>query len=108
MNGKRQRNKVITWGDFMNKAYLPNKDEDISFMNQLYYIRCGALKNDKAFNEDNYKWCLGVGVINEIDVAKNIIHYNQDEKRTLFGIAVDIDYHNSFRMELWKNITNDI
>lgn len=92
----------------MNKARIFPKEDNMSIMNQLYFIRCGAMKNDKAFNEDNYKWCLGVGVISEKDVAKNIIHHSQDEKRTLFGIAIDIDYHNDFRMELWKNITNDI
>ena len=92
----------------MNKAYFPNKDDDMSIMNQLHFYRYGAMKNDKFFNEDNYKWCLGVGVISEIDVAKNIIHHSQDEKRTLFGIVVDVDFHNDFRMELWKNITNDI
>lgn len=92
----------------MNKARILPKEDNMSIMNQLYFIRCGAQKNDNYFNEDNYKWCLGVGVISEIDIAKNIIHHSQDEKRTLFGIDVDIDYHNDFRMELWKNITNDV
>ena len=91
----------------MNKAYFP-KDNDISIVNQLNSYRCGAIKSDKFFNEDNYKWCLGVGVCNDIDVITNTITHNKDEKRTLFGIAVEIDYQNPYRMELWKNITNDI
>ena len=92
----------------MNKAIYPNDNDGITIMKQLERIRASAIIDDKYFDEDNYKWCLGVGVISEIDVTKNIIHHSQDEKRTLFGIAVDIDYHNDFRMELWKNITNDV
>lgn len=92
----------------MNKANFPNEDDDMSIMNQLNFYRYGAERSDKFFEEDNYKWCLGVGVITEIDVAKNIINYSQAEKRTLFGIVVEVDYHNPYRMELWKNITNDI
>jgi predicted hydrolase (HD superfamily) len=88
----------------MNKAIFPN--DDITIMKQLERIRASAVMDDKYFDEYNYKWCLGIGVISEI--AKNTIYYSQDEKRTLFGIAIDIDYHNDFRMELWKNITNDI
>ena len=91
----------------MNKAIFPS-DNDNSIINQLYLLNCGAMKKDMFFNEDNYKWCLGVGVISEIDVTQNIINHSQDEKRTAFGIVVEVDYQNPYKMELWKNITNDI
>lgn len=92
----------------MNKAICPNDNDGNTIMKQLEHIKASAIMDDKYFCEDNYKWCLGAGVISNIDVAENIIHHSQNEKRTLFGIAIDIDYHNIFRMELWKNITNDI
>lgn len=92
----------------MNKARIFPKEDNMPIIKQLYLIRCGAIKKDNFFNENNYKWCLGVGVISEIDDTEYMIHHSRDEKRTLFGIDVDIDYHNDFRMELWKNITNDV
>ena len=92
----------------MNKARIFPKEDNISIMNQLHCIRCGALKNDKAFKEDNYKWCLGVDVINDIDIATNTINNLPIEKRILFGIVVEVDYQHPCRMELWKNITNDV
>lgn len=91
----------------MNKACFP-KDDDISIMHQLYAYRCGAMRSDKFFNEGNYKWLLSISVCNDIDAITNTICHSQDEKRMLFGIAVEIDYQNPYRMELWKNITNDV
>ncbi len=91
----------------MNKARF-SKDDNMSLMNQLNSYRCGAMRNDKFFEEDNYKWCLGVGVISDIDIVTNIINNLPEEKRTLLGIVVEVDYQNPYRMELWKNITNDI
>jgi len=107
MNGKKQRNKVITWGDFMNKAYFP-KDNDTSFMQQLNYLYHGAKEKDEFFDEDNYRWWIGGAICNNLEVANNITNYYEGEKRTLFGIAVGWDYQNPYRMELWKNITNDV
>ena len=91
----------------MNKAYFP-KENDTSFIEQLNYLYHGAMKKDNLFDDNNYKWWLGVGVCNSLDVTSNIIKYCKYEKRTLYGIAVEMDYQNPYRMELWKNITNDI
>lgn len=61
------------------------------------------------FNREDYKWILGVNVIQEL--ATNT-HYEMaefpDRLRTLFGVVVEADYANPNNIQLWENITNKV
>lgn len=59
------------------------------------------------FKREDYKWILGVRVINDIDINKNYIcSLYPDQPRTLFGVVVEADYYNPNNVQLWENITN--
>lgn len=74
-----------------------------------------ALAQDKSerlgiyFNPDDYKWVLGIHVVSDLEYNN---HYytvsGQDCPRTLFGIVVEIDYHNPDNIQLWENITDKL
>lgn len=62
-----------------------------------------------AFNPDDYKWVLGVKVINSIENKSYYVMAEfPDRPRTLFGIVVDRDFHNPDNVQLWENITNKV
>ena len=92
----------------MNKRYVPDNQEDTTngVYEQLKYIYFKARKNDKDFMESNYRWSLGVCVIN--DIANELMFKNEpDMPMQLFGIPVGRDYPNPQKIELWKNITDE-
>ena len=57
------------------------------------------------YNANDYKWRLGVKVIGEF---YNLFVINTNEKRTLYGIDVEIDYLNPYNLQLFEDITNKI
>lgn len=62
-----------------------------------------------TFKREDYKWVLGVRVINDIDNSNEFTRYiYPDQARTLFGITVEADFHNPNNIQLWENITNKV
>ena len=61
------------------------------------------------FKREDYKWVLGVRVINDIDTSMDFIRsIYPNQLRTLFGIVVEADYHDPDNVQLWENITNKV
>jgi len=89
----------------MNKIYVPECQEHATY-DLLRAIYHNARSKDADFAESNYKWSLGVEVIN--DIANGIMFMNApNEPMQLFGIPVGRDYPNPQKIELWRNVTND-
>ena len=89
----------------MNNVYSPENQEQatIDLLRAIYH---NARKRDKHFDESNYRWSLGVEVIN--DIANEVVFMNApDVPMQLFGIPVGRDYPNPQKVELWKNVTNE-
>ena len=81
----------------------------IGTLKHLQVLRSLAEMKDIHFRENDYKWILGIKIVNELTV--DCIYLRTDSKdvmRTLFGIPVDVDYYNPENVQLWKNITNDL
>ena len=89
----------------MNKIYVPEYQEQATYdlIKAIYHnARC----KDNNFAESNYRWSLGVEVIN--DVANQFAFFNApDMPMELFGIPVGRDYKNPTKIELWRNVTNE-
>lgn len=77
--------------------------EPIPFTLVLYNTLRACRPN---FNASEYKWRLGAVVIGEFH--NNITVFNPSEKRTLYGIDVEIDYLNPYNIQLFEDITNKI
>lgn len=60
-----------------------------------------ARNNDKNFKHENYEWELGALVV--YDFKKDLVMY-KDETMTYYGIPVRINFHDSWKIELWKKI----
>ena len=89
----------------MNNVYSPENQEQATF-DLLRAIYHDAKKRDKHFDESNYRWSLGVEVIN--DIANRLQFVNaKDVPMALFGIPGGRDYSNPQNVELWKNVTNE-
>ncbi len=89
----------------MNNIYSPEnqKQATIDLLNTIYH---NARKRDKNFDESNYRWSLGVEVIN--DIVNEVVFMNApDVSRELFGISVGKDFLKPQKIELWKNVTNE-
>lgn len=59
------------------------------------------------YNANDYRWRLGVMVIDDIK-RDNPFVYNPTEKRTLYGIVIEVDYQNPYNIQLFEDITNRI
>lgn len=75
----------------------------------LDFAICRTEKLGIPFRDEDYKWLLGIKVINDL-MMDNVyqISVNPDRMRTLFGIAVEPDFHNPDNIQLWENITNKV
>lgn len=60
------------------------------------------------YNANDYKWRLGAAAIGELERQYNLFVINTSEKRTLYGIDVDVDYLNPYNIQLFEDITNKI
>lgn len=62
------------------------------------------------YNANDYKWKIGAVVIDELErqYNNNLFAINIDEKKTLYGIDVEIDYLNPYNIQLFEDITNKI
>ena len=61
------------------------------------------------FKREDYKWVLGVKVIQEIENNSYYVMAElPDRPRTLFGVVVEADYANPDNVQLWENITNKV
>ena len=75
----------------------------------LDLAECRTEKLGIPFKREEYKWVLGVNVINDIDITENLVMaVYPDQPRTLFGIVVEADFHNPNNIQLWENITNKV
>lgn len=80
------------------------------FCQMLYYALRECRPN---YNANEYKWRIGAAAMYELDsfyradIAHQII-LNREEKPTLYGIEVEIDYENPDNLQLFEDITNKI
>lgn len=80
------------------------------FIKILYFTLRQCRPN---YNPKEYKWRMGAKVMYELDslyktgIANSII-FNRDEKPTLYGIDVEVDYENPDNLQLFEDITNKI
>ena len=81
--------------------------EPIPFTQVLYNTLRECRPN---FDASEYKWRLGAAVIGEFkrQFDSNLFIINETEKRTLYGIDVEIDYLNPYNIQLFEDITNKI
>lgn len=82
--------------------------EHMEYLIRLYNL--AVLRNNTLhFNRDDYKWVLGIKVVNELE-NRNEIYRSAiyPEQPTLFGIVVDVDFKNPDNIQLWENITNKL
>ena len=83
------------------------KTKTIRAIEQLRWLYDEARAKDHFKHESYYRWVLSSDIVHEIQ--DELAFYNDDSiPCLLFGIAVDIDCISANRMELWKNITDDI
>ena len=73
----------------------------------LRWIWTIAQAKDPRYIRDNYKWTLGVEIFNKIKADQSII-VKCEEPITLFGVTIEVDYAYPLKIELWKNITNEL
>lgn len=83
------------------KAYDRNS---IEFLNWLWNR---AQIKDRFFDKNNYKWTLGVEITNNIKPDQSII-IQREGPITLFGIEIEVDYAYPEKIQLWKNVTNEL
>lgn len=58
------------------------------------------------YKAEDYKWRLGVAILNEYE--RDIIPHNKDVVPTLYGIEIEIDYHNPYNLQLFEDITDKV
>lgn len=75
-----------------------------SFINILYH----TLRQVKGFRYDSkdYKWRLGQAIVDEY--INDIRQPSEFEVATLYGIEVELDYHNPHNLQLFEDITNKV
>lgn len=78
------------------------------YLEMLYHtLRENKHQNLELFNSNKYKWKLGVEIANILNILDNQV-VTQEKTRYLFGIEVEIDYENSYNVQLYEDITNKI
>lgn len=87
-------------------SFIGSKDP-ISFTQILYNTLRACRPN---YNANDYKWKIGALVIGKLERRYNNDFFiiNTDEKTTLYGIDVEIDYLNPYNIQLFEDITNKI
>ena len=82
--------------------------EPIPFTRALYNTLRACRPN---YNANDYKWRLGSAVIGELERQYNNFYcfsINTNEKKTLYGIDVEIDYLSPYNIQLFEDITDKI
>lgn len=70
---------------------------------------CRTEKFGIPFKREEYRWILGVNIINAIsDRREYAISLWPEQPRTLFGIVIEINYQDPYAVQLWENITNKV
>lgn len=77
----------------------------IEYINALYDT-LRTLKG-REYKAEDYKWKLGAKVIYDIQ-PHEFTHKTANEKMTMFGIEVEIDYINPNKLQLFEDITNKV
>jgi hypothetical protein len=81
----------------------------VKHLNLLYALtRERAERLHIPFDDNDYKWILGVRVVRDLEYLTHSAYIDASDIRTLFGIVVEIDYHNPNNIQLWENITNKL
>lgn len=63
-----------------------------------------ARSTDELFETENYKWQIGYNVIFGMSELYNHMIMYPDERKTLFGIEMEIDVINKDNIRLWKRV----
>ena len=73
----------------------------------LYRIYCISFQR-KEKSEKNFKWELSLEIIHELN-NQLVFKREEDDSTTamLFGIPIEINYHDPKCMKLWEDVTND-
>lgn len=79
-------------------------NDTMQYLNAIYYTLRKMKQN--SFRTEDYKWKLGSKIVNEILPIH--VNVNTTEKRTLFGIDVEIDFENPDNLQLFEDITNKV
>ena len=71
----------------------------------LYDAQNEKFHAGKEFERDNYKWCLGAKIAYKLyGNAEIFLSDLGKEKMFVYGIEVEVDFHNSERIELWERV----
>jgi hypothetical protein len=75
---------------------------------EIYEVACAmhrSVKRDIFLNNAEYKWKIGAlagTALTNMVLPKVVV--KQDEVMTLFGLPMDIDFVNPYKLELWKKV----
>lgn len=88
----------------------PDKNYAVDYLYKLMSLaEARTEKLGIPFKREDYKWILGVRVINDINISNALVMTAcQDCPRTLYGIVVEADHANPNNVQLWENITNKV
>lgn len=91
------------------KYMLDRHDNSIIKHLEILYFTLREMKKQKReyFRDFDYKWVLGIAVIQELKLHDNY-RLVKEEPVCLFGIVVEIDYENPYNVQLYEDITNKI
>lgn len=78
----------------------------IEYLKALY----NALRTTKgdSFNYNDYMWVLGTAILDELKINDFYKVIKTTGPIFLFGIEVEIDYSNIYKVQLFEDITNKI
>jgi len=74
---------------------------------QALYNTLREMKGDR-YNYKDYKWKLGVSIIDELKISNFHTVIETVEQTFLFGIEVEMDIVNPYNVQLFEDITNKI
>ena len=82
-----------------------NYDELIGILRYKYFCeKSDTIDKRQPFYEENYKWTIGRQILKTLRDAHQISYYSPIECVTIFGIVVEIDYHNIECIKLFKEV----
>lgn len=81
-------------------------DNTADYLYALYYTL--RVMKGREFNDDDYIWRLGSKVIDKLGLGNIYTILSLNEPKFLYGIKIEIDYINSYNIQLFEDITNKI
>lgn len=98
----------------MNNTFSiePGENESDAILRNIKYMLIQAHRRDEWFDEGHYKWKIGINILNALELKtcfyNSTLMHDKDDPTILYGIVVEIDFVNTFTVELWKNITDEL